>query len=258
METKKCKKCEEIKPISEFGKHKITKDGLRTICKICNSSYSKNYYKKNIDLVKEYYNNNCEKIKQKRKEYYYDNLESTKEKAKKYRKENVEKIKQKQKEWFDNNPNYRKNWINDNSEYHKNYNEEYKKIRNEKTKERKKNDPIFNLRCYMNRMVNNSLKKNGFTKKSKTAEILGCSFEEFKQHIELLWSIPTNLDENGNVWMNWDNRGLYNGSPNYGWDIDHITPQSKAMTEDELIKLNYYKNLQPLCSYINRVIKRDN
>jgi hypothetical protein len=110
----------------------------------------------------------------------------------------------------------------------------------------------------MNRMVNNSLKKNSFTKKSKTADILGCSFEEFKQYIESLWTIPTNLDENGNVWMNWSNRGLYNGTPNYGWDIDHIIPQSKAMDEDELIKLNYYKNLQPLCSYINRVIKRDN
>jgi hypothetical protein len=100
----------------------------------------------------------------------------------------------------------------------------------------------------MNRMVNRSLKKNGFTKKSRTHEILGCSYEDFKNHIESLWE----------PWMNWDNRGLYNGKKNYGWDIDHIIPQSKAMTEDELIKLNHYKNLKPLCGYINRVIKRDN
>jgi len=58
--------------------------------------------------------------------------------------------------------------------------------------------------------------------------------------------------------MNWDNRGLYNGEPNYGWDIDHIIPSSTAKTEDELIRLNHYTNLQPLCSYFNRVVKRDN
>ena len=248
METKQCKKCKEIKPITEFGKHKITKDGLRTICKLCNSNYSKQYYKTNINLDKKYYNDNNNKIKQKRKEKYYNNLEKSKETSKKYRDKNVKNIKEKQKEWFNNNPNYKKEWLKKNPEYYKKYAETYKKIRNEKTKEREKNDPIFNLRCYMNRMVNNSLKKNGFTKKSKTHEILGCSYEEFKQYIESQWE----------PWMTWDNRGLYNGQPDYGWDIDHIIPQSKAMSEDELIKLNHYKNLKPLCGYINRVIKRDN
>ena len=57
--------------------------------------------------------------------------------------------------------------------------------------------------------------------------------------------------------MNWDNYGKYNGCPNFGWDIDHITPLSTAMTEDDMIKLNHYTNLQPLCSYINRIIKKD-
>ena len=123
-----------------------------------------------------------------------------------------------------------------------------KKIRNEKTKERKKNDPVFNLKCYISRTINRSLKKNGFTKKSRTHEILGCSYEEFKEYIQSQWE----------PWMSWDNRGLYNGSKNYGWDIDHVIPQSKAMTEEELIKLNHYQNLKPLCGYINRVIKRDN
>jgi hypothetical protein len=248
MENKKCKKCEELKPISEFGKHKISKDGLRSICKICNSNESKKYYNNNIDLVKNYYNENNESIKEKRKKYYYNNLEKTKEISKKYRDNNILNIKEKQKEWFKNNPNYKKDWIDKNPEYYRKYNENYKKIRNEKIKERKKNDPIFNLRCYMNRMINSSLKKNGFSKKTRTHEILGCSYEEFKIHIESSWE----------PWMTWDNRGLYNGQKNYGWDIDHIIPQSKAMTEGELIKLNNYKNLKPLCGYINRVIKRDN
>ena len=57
--------------------------------------------------------------------------------------------------------------------------------------------------------------------------------------------------------MTWENRGLYNGTEGYGWDIDHIIPVSKATTEDDVIKLNHHTNLQPLCSYINRVVKKD-
>ena len=43
----------------------------------------------------------------------------------------------------------------------------------------------------------------------------------------------------------------------YGWDIDHKIPLASAETEEELLKLNHYTNLQPLCSRINRDIKRD-
>jgi hypothetical protein len=57
--------------------------------------------------------------------------------------------------------------------------------------------------------------------------------------------------------MTWDNYGLYNGEPNYGWDIDHKIPSSSAITEEDLIKLNHYTNLQPLCSKINRDVKRN-
>jgi hypothetical protein len=55
--------------------------------------------------------------------------------------------------------------------------------------------------------------------------------------------------------MTWDNKGLYNKKLNYGWDIDHIIPLSLAKTEEEIIKLNHYTNLQPLCGYTNRYIK---
>lgn len=82
-------------------------------------------------------------------------------------------------------------------------------------------------------------------KNNKTEIILGCSFEEFKLYLESKFE----------DWMNWENRGLYNGEFNYGWDIDHIIPLSIAKSEEELIKLNHYTNLQPLCSKINRDIK---
>ena len=60
--------------------------------------------------------------------------------------------------------------------------------------------------------------------------------------------------------MNWDNKG----NPKDGilelnktWDIDHIIPISTAITEEDIIRLNHYTNLQPLCSYYNRNIKKD-
>mgnify|MGYP000907082163 FL=1 len=75
----------------------------------------------------------------------------------------------------------------------------------------------------------------------------GCTFEEFKLYMESKFE----------PWMNWDNHGLYNGELNYGWDIDHIIPISSATSQQEILKLNHYTNLQPLCSYTNRYIKKD-
>ena len=71
------------------------------------------------------------------------------------------------------------------------------------------------------------------SKISKTQEILTCSFKEFKSHIESQFE----------DWMTWDNRGLYNGELNYGWDIDHIIPISSAKTEEDVIRLSCYTNL---------------
>ena len=62
-------------------------------------------------------------------------------------------------------------------------------------------------------------------------------------------------------WMSWDNYGNPTDGvfePNKTWDLDHITPISTGTNEDELINLNHFTNLQPLCSYDNRFIKRDN
>lgn len=61
--------------------------------------------------------------------------------------------------------------------------------------------------------------------------------------------------------MNWDNYGNpIDGlvEPNKTWDVDHIKPLSSATNEQELLELCKYTNLQPLCSYYNRFIKKDN
>ena len=101
------------------------------------------------------------------------------------------------------------------------------------------------------RDISNSFKRNGYKKTSKTCEILGCTFEEFKTHIENQFE----------PWMNWSNYGNWNGIPetiNSAWDIDHIVPLCTAKSVEDIIHLNHYTNLQPLCSYENRFVKRDN
>lgn len=43
--SKRCSKCKEIKPISEFHKNKVRKDGLQGYCKPCKKIYEMTYQK---------------------------------------------------------------------------------------------------------------------------------------------------------------------------------------------------------------------
>ena len=128
--------------------------------------------------------------------------------------------------------------------YRKNNRQKINAYNRKYIKERKSTDVLFRLRMSIRKMMYKIFNQ----KNLKTSQIIGCSFEEFKFHIESKFEI----------WMNWENKGLYNGEYNYGWDIDHIIPLSSTKDEFELIKLNHYTNLQPLCSKINRDIKKNN
>jgi len=49
MESKRCSKCGEIKPVSEFSKNKSKKDGLQDWCKTCLNEGNKRYYEDHKD-----------------------------------------------------------------------------------------------------------------------------------------------------------------------------------------------------------------
>jgi hypothetical protein len=93
---------------------------------------------------------------------------------------------------------------------------------------KRKYNPLFKLRCNISSRIQQSLKRNGYTKNSKTNQILGCSFEEFKQYLQIQFIKG----------MTWENFGE--------WHLDHIYPVSLAKDEEELIRLNHYTNFQPL------------
>lgn len=138
-----------------------------------------------------------------------------------------------------------------NKEYLKLYQKENKDRINERMrsykKNRKKIDTLYKCSLILSQIVNNSIKLYKIEKSKRSKDIIGLSNIEFRSYIESKFE----------PWMNWENYGLYNGELNYGWDIDHIIPLASAKTEDELLNLNYYTNLQPLCSYTNRYIKKD-
>jgi len=232
---KVCKTCNVEKSIEDFHKK-------QSRCKEC---LKVKYLENKEEILKktnEYYHSNKELNREKRREYYHKNKEILRPKMNKWKKDNKDKVKESNKLWYEANKV-------DISVKSKAYNSlpENKIKRREYHKNRKENDTLYKLRVNIVSLIRESIKRRDFIKKSKSIDILGCSFDEFKVYIESKFE----------PWMNWDNHGLYNGELNYGWDIDHIIPLSSATTEEDIIRLNHYTNLQPLCSFTNRYIKKD-
>lgn len=156
-------------------------------------------------------------------------------------------ISKKSKKWRDVNKRY---IYEKNQEYMQNNKESIRANKRKYQKNKRKSNPLFKLSSNIRRTLLLCLKNKNFEKNSSTLEILGCTFEEFKQHIESQF-------EN---WMTWDNygdiceKGLYY---NCSWDLDHIIPISYATTEEEVYLLNHWSNFQPLCSKVNRWVKKD-
>jgi hypothetical protein len=214
---------------------------------------------------KEYREKNKEKTKEYNRQYRLKNKDKKKKSNKKYYEKNKEMLIRKSSE--QNKKPIRKKWKDDNSEHLSNYNKRYKEDNKEKINEqqkdyrnrnkerinedrrnRMKSNPLYRISTNVRNIVKYSIRRMGYTKRSKTYKILGCSFEEFKLHIESQFE----------PWMSWDNYGKIEvGKFNVGWDMDHIIPISSATNEDDVIKLNHYTNLQPLCSYTNRYLKKD-
>lgn len=220
MEMKKCSKCNELKDFSEFSLRSKSNDGYDYKCKKC---------KKEIRSI--YYLNNKDKEKLRNNEYNKTHNEERKISAKNYYLNNKERKLEKQK-------------IN---RQQNKYKTKYKNSQNKYYKEKRKNNPLFKLSCNLRIATITALKNNSFRKNEKTEKILGCSFLEFKIYLESKFKF----------WMTWENYGKYNGDVDYGWDIDHIIPLSMAKTEEEIIKLCHHTNLQPLCSFTNRVKLKD-
>lgn len=93
---------------------------------------------------------------------------------------------------------------------------------------RKASDPVFRIIREARVFISRSIGRNGYTKQSRTHEILGCGWDFFKSHIERQFLKG----------MTWDNRAE--------WHIDHIQPMAIAATEEDALALNHFTNLRPM------------
>ena len=139
------------------------------------------------------------------KEYYKNNREKLIKNAKAYSFKNKEKIVEYKKDYFQ-----------------KNKDELWRKL-----KIKINSDSILKLSYNIRSNIAKSIKNQGYTKKTKTYNMLKCDY---------------------NFFMTWLN-GVASNGYTYGigdLQLDHVIPISLAETEDECILLNHYSNFQLL------------
>jgi hypothetical protein len=158
-------------------------------------------------------------LKDQRKEDYLENREQKIKYQKMYRLKNLEHIKE-----------YNEEYYLKNMEKIKEYRSkpETKKLMRKYENHRYKTDANFKLKKVCRNRVNRALK--GLTKSASTMELIGCTIEELRRHIESLFE----------PWMTWENHGL--------WDIDHIEACAKFdMLDPEQQRACFnWSNLQPM------------
>lgn len=227
--SKICSNCGIEKSLEHFHLKKKSKDGYNTICKSCRSDYQKMYRQKNADYLKEYLKNyqskNKVELAKKAKEYRLTN----KDKITNYRKEryltNRDSILLDRKAYYENN---KQKILNRTKNYQKKNKVKVRQRINRWFHKKTKEDSLFKLTHNIRSLIKNSLKHRGIKKNTSLVQILGCSSEEFKVHLESQF-------QDG---MSWDNHGM--------WHLDHIIPISWGKTEEEIIALNHHTNFQPL------------
>jgi hypothetical protein len=153
-----------------------------------------------------------------------------------FREKNPIKYRESQKKYRDNNKEKeslrQKVWKNNNKDIITQYSTEYEKIR-------KKKDPIYHLIRICRGRIRSYFKLKNITKKNRTFDIIGCSPEFLKEHIEKQFTEG----------MSWELTGEK-------IHIDHKIPLSSAKTDSEVHRLCHYTNLQPLWAEDN--LKKSN
>jgi hypothetical protein len=202
--SKVCSKCFVEKPLGKFGKNNSKKDKLDIYCKCCKNAKQAIYRAENKEEINAkaaiYYAEN----KEERATYYAENKEEKSAYNIIYYAEHKEEL------------------------LAKAARPEVMAISNARQKERRATDPLFKLTCTTRNLIAMAIKNGGYKKNTKTANILGCSFEEFQTHLE------SQFQPN----MTWNNQG--------DWHIDHFFPVSMATNEAQALMLNSYVNLRPL------------
>lgn len=209
---KVCSKCKVEKTLDRFS---VTK----ARCRDCQKEYDKIKSQRPEVKIRRYETS---------KEWLKNNPEKVKIRRDRYRLLHAEKQNRLQRESYAKNKSARYEW----KKAWREKNPDKVKAADKRRSDIVKNNPLLKMSQKVRVRLNTVLKKCGYSKDSHTSFLLGISFELLKIYIERQF-------KDG---MNWDNHGNGDGK----WHLDHKMPLSSAKTEEELLKLFHYTNLQPL------------
>ena len=212
MVTKVCRKCEIEKSVEEFNRQG---NRIKSQCKKCLALYCATYLKVNRTEI----NEQCRKWNEEHKELQ-------KPKHQEYYRKNKEKINARKKVYYRNHKDQsravNRAWRAKNKKKYSETNQQY-------VQKRSAADSVFKLRVKMSKLISAGMKRGNFTKKSRTREMVELDFEYLKNYLEYTWFLNYGTE--------------YDGQPVH---IDHIVPCSAANTEQEIIALQHWSNLQYL------------
>lgn len=137
------------------------------------------------------------------------------------------------------NKQYRQDHKVDIAAYKKEYRQNHRIERAIYERERRVNDIGFRLKAIIRNKIRQSIRDG--RSYGHSIDLLGCSIEEVRKHIERQFKPG----------MSWDNWGVH------GWHIDHIIPLAYFdFTDHEQQKRAFhYTNLQPLWAKDNMIKK---
>lgn len=225
-----CTKCGLGKPATIEYFHK-SRGGLSSACKVCRAVYAKNYKRDNPEKLREskrkYREGNRDKINAAGKVYRQANKEATNMRTRAWQKSNPDKVRATCRRYREANSEAVRGSV-------RRYREANPlKVANARRKHYL-NNPNARLAKTLRNRVNSAIK--GSLKSASTLELLGCSVEFLKLHLEAKFKKG----------MAWENRRK--------WHIDHIRPcASFDLTDPEQQRQCFhYSNLQPLWAFENQ------
>ena len=225
---KVCTICKQEKILEDFTFEKGNKkDGRRASCKECCRKKNAEYIKANPDKKLESDKKSYEKLKEKKlaqkKEYYLKKREEILLKRKEYAANNKEKISIKNKQ-------YREENLEDLRYKNKIYHRENAKELTLKRQIRIESTPLRKFKERIRCLVKNSFYRLKHNKTKRVSEVIGADWETVKLHF-------ISQFKDGMTWEAFIAGEIH---------VDHIQPLASAKTEEELVALCHYTNLQPL------------
>jgi hypothetical protein len=197
---KSCRTCKQEKPLTEFSRYAQAADGLRPVCKCCINAYNR---QKRAEHLHQYqtgqrkrYQLNPQKFRAEKLVYEAEHKAEKAAYDKVYRQRNALKQAQAKREWT----------------------------------ERNRTNPLVKLKRNLRRRLHHVLA--GTNKAASTMELIGCTIDELRSHLEGQFT----------ALMSWDNYGPY------GWHVDHRQPcYTFDLTDPDQQRVCFhFSNLRPL------------